>query len=361
MPESHSVIVVGAGLSGLYAAWQLQQQQVDVIVLEARKRAGGRILSCQADNHVESYFDMGPAWFWPAFQPRMNQLITSLGLEMFRQHTLGDLLFEVDTHNLTRHAGPSSHNQSFRLSGGNHQLINALVQQLDDSSVRLNQQVKSIRQMENGLLLHTSAGNQETDYQTDQVILALPPRVILQRIELTPDLPYSIQHTWQSIPTWMAGHCKMIFVYEKPFWREQGLSGEVFSHYGPLSEIYDASPLDEECFALSAFVKLNAQQRQQISIIELEAMCLAQLNRLFGEASQAPMQILTRDWSNEQFTAIQKDSQGVPQHPAYPSDLARNLWSDQLILAGTECAMEHGGYLEGALESAQQALSHIKP
>ena len=43
MSEHHSVIIIGAGLSGLYTAWRLQQKKQDVVLLEARERTGGRI------------------------------------------------------------------------------------------------------------------------------------------------------------------------------------------------------------------------------------------------------------------------------------------------------------------------------
>src|SRR5262245_40696095 len=41
------VVVLGAGLAGLVAAYELKQQGHDVIVLEAQNRVGGRILTCR--------------------------------------------------------------------------------------------------------------------------------------------------------------------------------------------------------------------------------------------------------------------------------------------------------------------------
>lgn len=53
MTEHHSVIIIGAGLSGLCTAWKLHQQQQDVLLFEARERTCGRILSAYcADTRV---------------------------------------------------------------------------------------------------------------------------------------------------------------------------------------------------------------------------------------------------------------------------------------------------------------------
>lgn len=42
-PDNHSVVVVGGGLAGLYAAKLLQQHFPDIIVLEATEQPGGRV------------------------------------------------------------------------------------------------------------------------------------------------------------------------------------------------------------------------------------------------------------------------------------------------------------------------------
>ncbi len=47
----HSVVVIGAGLSGLIVAYRLLQKGVDVHVYEARQRVGGRILTALLNDY----------------------------------------------------------------------------------------------------------------------------------------------------------------------------------------------------------------------------------------------------------------------------------------------------------------------
>lgn len=358
MSEYHSVIIIGAGLSGLYAAWRLQPQQQDVVLLEARERIGGRIYSPCIDDQVDSCIDLGPAWVWPQLQPRLQQLITDLDVELFKQYTSGEMLYELDVNNIERYAGQSSHDQSYRIAGGSRALVDALQSKLAASSIHLNTQVKSIDQKT--LSVEVISNNKARVYSADKIILALPPRIAYQRIEFNPPLDDAMLKTWESIPTWMSAHSKIVFIYDKAFWREQNLSGEVFSRQGPLSEIYDGSPANEAFYALVAFVGLDANQRNQIQAEQLKQLCLAQLQRLFGDASQKVKEIQIKDWSRDEYTTTNIDLNTTPHHPQYPDTTSRSFCKNQIILAGSESAREHGGYLEGALESADDALSILK-
>lgn len=57
----YSTIIIGAGISGIKAAVDLQAAGVSVLVLEARDRAGGRLLSIETPSG--NTFDLGALWF----------------------------------------------------------------------------------------------------------------------------------------------------------------------------------------------------------------------------------------------------------------------------------------------------------
>ena len=69
MPQR--ILIIGAGLSGLVTAKNLLSLEVEVIVLEARDRCGGR---CLSENEV----DLGPAWTWPGHDKQLGETIVKI-------------------------------------------------------------------------------------------------------------------------------------------------------------------------------------------------------------------------------------------------------------------------------------------
>ncbi len=89
------VLIAGGGLAGLYLANQLEQAGIDYLLVEARDRLGGRVLSLPArgsDTQADRY-DLGPAWFWPG-QPRLMRLANELDVGVFPQYSDGNLVFQ---------------------------------------------------------------------------------------------------------------------------------------------------------------------------------------------------------------------------------------------------------------------------
>ena len=60
--QAYSCVVIGAGLSGLAAAYALKQAHWNVTVLEARERLGGRVLSYSFKENPELVCELGGEW-----------------------------------------------------------------------------------------------------------------------------------------------------------------------------------------------------------------------------------------------------------------------------------------------------------
>ncbi|XP_066266747.1 amine oxidase [flavin-containing] B-like isoform X2 [Branchiostoma lanceolatum] len=84
------VIVVGAGISGLSAAKLLHEKGLDVLVLEARDRVGGR--TCTAYGEGFGYCDVGGSYVGPS-QNRLLRLSKELGIETYKMHDEGQYIF----------------------------------------------------------------------------------------------------------------------------------------------------------------------------------------------------------------------------------------------------------------------------
>jgi monoamine oxidase len=362
--NSLPIAIIGGGLSGLYTAYLLQQRGIQSIVFEARDRLGGRIVSLPSSKptaNIERY-DMGPSWFWPDMHPLMVHLIEELGLTAFQQYQTGAHLFDRGTGNPPqRHElGIATSLVSMRLAGGMMSLIDALAAKLPSESIQLNHQITHITQQpesETTLKFNTTTGGSEITAQ--KVILALPLRV-LPKIKFSPALPDRLLHHCNDTMTWMAAHAKFVAVYDKPFWREQGLSGSASSQTGPLVEIHDASALEGKA-ALFGFVGVNAAARKTAGRETLIKVTLNQLAALFGPQAAKPVDAFLIDWSQEKFTATEQDQIGANSHPMYGLPSSENtFWDKRLMVAGTESSHNAGGYLEGALASALSAAKHIE-
>ena len=353
MKHETDTLIVGGGLAGLHLAMALETEGQDYLVLETRNRFGGRILS---HDFGGAFFDMGPAWFWPG-QPRIERLVKEFGLKAFPQFSTGDVMLETEHGQVQRGMGWASMDGAFRLQGGFQTLIDALVARLPAGKLKLEHHVRRITQNAPGIEIEVVHQENVKKLRSKRIVLALPPRLV-GGLSFSPPLPDAAQTALRDTPTWMAGHAKAIAVYDSPFWRDAGLSGDAMSRFGPLMEIHDASPADGGPYALFGFVGVSVQSRQDTRA--LQDAVLAQLSRLFGTEAATPSALHIMDWAFEPATAVPMDHAPLFAHPRYglPKEVSA-LWDNTVILGSTEVAPGFGGFLEGALEAAENAAAQI--
>ena len=365
------IVIVGGGLSGLYAAYLLQRQGVsDFVVLEARDGPGGRIASVDAEgqsvqhastNSNRDRFDLGPTWFWPGYQKELDQLVDALELERFVQFEAGDMLVERSGDGpVVRSRGYFNTPPSMRLVGGMGALVEALLGRVNPQKIVSGQTVRRLRKHGSHVDVEShSANGVAMRWRAEHVLLALPPRLLESAIDFEPALPAELAREWRTTATWMAPHAKYIAIYETAFWRDQGLSGQARSMRGPLGEIHDAS-MPGGSPALFGFIGSPASTRSQLPDSVLRELCRQQLGRIFGPAAAIPKAEIVKDWAHDPYTATGADVNAIARHAVAPSvSVSSGPWHGYLTGIASEWSPQFPGYLAGAVEAARLGVEAL--
>ena len=352
--EKVDTIIIGGGLSGIYAAFLLAAKQKSLVLLEARSRVGGRILSPE---HHGFYADLGPSWYWPMINPRVNALIQALGLKEYPQFETGLGRLQARNGHAETIEGYPMDPPGWRLGGGMISLVNGLCRRIPEGVIRLNHPVCEIERLDKGVRVTAGRLDQEPKcrMEASRIILALPPRLAAGSILFTPDLSYDLIQAMLRASTWMAGQAKFFALYDRANWRKFGLSGQGFSLCGPLGEIHDGSSEANGPYGLTGFVGIPALRRKNKDGI-IQAI-LTQLAFLYGQEAGEPVRVYYQDWAREEFTATEYDQRAAHNHPEFhPPRGETSIWDGTFHFAGSETADHFGGYIEGALSSAERAV-----
>ena len=359
--RSTDIAIVGGGLAGLSAARVLQAHGADFVLLEARERLGGRILTVdERGTPAVDGFDLGPSWFWPRLQPAIGDLVKDLGLQAFAQNSEGDVIFErMSREPAQRYRGGAPDVPSMRLVGGSAALIGALEGLLPANRVFRGSRVMAMRLADDAVELSVSGpSGTAANLQANRVIAALPPRLLDATVTFAPPQDVSTTARWRDAATWMAPHAKFFAVYDRPFWREAGLSGTAQSMVGPMPEIHDAT-IASGATALFGFIGVPAEQRAAVGDEALKSACLAQFARIFGEEAIKPRATLLKDWAADPLTATSADQVAGSHEVSSERPWVEGAWSQRLVMAGSETSCSEAGYLAGAVLAGHRAADAV--
>ena len=183
-----------------------------------------------------------------------------------------------------------------RVVGGLQQVPLLLAERLGDD-VFLEQPVTEVKTAGDGVTIVTDNG---MVVRARYVILAHAP-ILYPWIEFDPPLPRLKQQLHQHIS--MGFVIKVHAVYDRPFWRDKGLSGTAFSPYELSHEAYDNTNHGDERGTLVGFVSdRNADDLFRVSAEERKERILASLANYFGPEAKDPLVYYESDWGAEEWT-----------------------------------------------------------
>ncbi len=350
-----SVVVIGAGLSGLTTAAVLREAGAEVQVFEAGPQIGGRIRSLRDPITGYTLADLGPTWVWPKFQPVVARWCKTLGLETFEQYNNGDAVIQGCGPELLRQPLPGQDGM-VRIVGGPSAMIDALAKRVDASNIRLGTSVSGISNDGPGpISVHLESG--ET-VSAQQVIVSVPLRVAAETLQIPWASPVLLGAMRQT-PTWMSTHAKAVALYDRPFWRDAGLAGRIASRTGPLVEVHDHSANRGTPAAVFGFVGWLPEARRRDTEGLMQAI-LIQLSDCFGPSAAHPIDLVVQDWAMNSHIVTAADIAGPANHPEVGPPILRQPYLDGRVrFAVSETSEVSPGLIEGALAAGERAARGV--
>lgn len=444
--DDPDVVIIGAGLSGLFAARQLLRAGLRPLILEANDRVGGRILTEQVDGVS---VELGAQWIGDTHE-RMFALAAELGVETFRQFDDGAATYEIAESGVLREndfhrrfateltgveralatldemsaqipldapwsapraaqwdamtaaqwladqqlapvaerlleictvgilavpmaevslldmlynlrtcgvgaelfAESEGGAQTTRFIGGTSQIPLRLAAGLDEY-IELNSPVQLIEYTDVTVTVTCRGGRTVT---ARRAIVAIAP-TLAGRITYDPPLPGMRDQLTQRMP--QASAMKVFFTYDEPFWRADGLAGQLISDVGPGRMSNDTSPPDASYGQLLVFLEgEHARTYGRWPTDQRRAAITDLLVRHFGPRAADPVSYIDGEWAERPWT-----------RGCYNANMGPMVWTHfgaaltppigPIHWAATETATQWSAYMEGALDAAQRAVDEV--
>jgi monoamine oxidase len=247
--------------------------------------------------------------------------------------------------------------QQDRFHGGSQRIALLMAAELGEERLRLRAPVRRLEHGEAGVVLHADGPDGEAGglaVRARRTIVAIPP-TLAGRVAYDPPLPARRDQLTQRMPQGTV--IKTMAIYERPFWREEGFSGQATSDTGPARVVFDNSPPDGSPGVLLGFLEGRlARQWGARDAGERREAILAGHARLFGARAARPERFLERVWAEEEWT---RGCYGCLMTTGGWTEYGRAMRAPigPIHWAGAETATVWNGYMDGAVQSGERAAA----
>ncbi len=367
------VIVIGAGLAGLAAGYELRRAGYQVTILEAGAQAGGRASSIRKPFSEGLHADAGGFRFAAEhFHLRSYLLEFDLSYAPFYS-TRGDMLVNLDGRVFRRKGGerfnpawltrPMTDEERwmfdqendadmYRICGGVDTLVNAFERRVSDCII-LHAEVHKIIQTDSGAVVeYVSDGVTKTRF-ADSVVCALPFSV-LRDVEFSPVLP----DEKTGIISELEYRPGLLVYFEIPteYWQTLGLSG--FAVTDTVGELWSPGLDFKRETALTISYTKDDAARELLALPPDEriATVVRRIEEFLPDFHEFVLRSVSLSWDEDRLI---RGTRSIAKFlsPAQ-LDLIRRP-EGRIHFAGEHTASKRFGWMEGALESAHRVIAEI--
>ena len=226
--NNKKVIIIGAGISGLVAGYDLTIAGYDVTILEARDRIGGRVLTIRSPFSNNHYVEGGAARIKPShdltiayanhFNLTLDPFYATSG--DYVDFSNGNRTIIDNTTYLNTSYGSTMRKNYLKIRGGSDQLTNAFANSSELSNkIYLNHAVTSITQNSDNVIVDTGVNQ----FQADRVLCTVP-LTVLNKINFTPNLSSEKQSAMNGGFRY-APATRIYIQFKNRFWENDSLNG----------------------------------------------------------------------------------------------------------------------------------------
>lgn len=236
--------------------------------------------------------------------------------------------------------------------GGLGGMANLLAAALGADVVRLGAPVRSVAQTSDRVVVEATGATVTARH----VVVTTPPSLALE-IDFDPALPQDRAALYRGAAA--GPESKTLIVYDEPFWRSDGLSGQT-AHPGSVSEVtIDSSPSSGTPGVIGSFTFGSVATRADaMEPAERRSALLAALAARLGPRAANPIDVVETPWWKEEWT------RGCSMAHLTPGTLTRygHLLQEpmgRVHWAGTETSGVSHGAVDGAIRSGERAAAEV--